>query len=45
MPTLPIKKPPPQQKAATNPTILGPTFSNHVPAKAAAKPKNTIAVE
>src|SRR5215475_12449227 len=37
MPRLPRRKPPPQQKAATMPTVRGPTFSSHFPAKEAQK--------
>ena len=42
---LPIKKPPPHKQAATKPTNLGPTSSNHFPANAAANPRQTIATE
>jgi len=40
-----MKKPTHHKHAETNPTRLGPTSSSHLPAKAAANPRKTIAVE
>ena len=43
MPSPPIRYPPPQQSAATVPTLRGPTSSSHLPAIAADRPRKTIA--
>ena len=45
IPKPPTINPPPHKHAAVTPTQRGPTSSNHLPAIAAAKPKNTIATE
>ena len=45
MPRAPQTKPPPQSRAATTPTMRGPTASSHLPAKAAARPRQTMATE
>jgi len=44
IPRPPTIKPPPQQAAATVPTIRGPTCSSHLPAKAAESSRKTSAM-
>src|SRR5690349_4682093 len=41
MPRAEMKKPPPQQQAATNPAFRGPSRSTHAPKRAADEPRNT----
>ena len=45
MPKPPTINPPPHRHAAVTPTQRGPTSSSHLPAIAAAKPRNTMATE
>ena len=40
-----MRKPPPKQSAAVNIALRGPTRSSQVPVKAAANPRNTMAME
>jgi len=43
-PSAATMNPPPKQQAATNMALRGPTSSSHLPAKAAASPRNTMAM-
>ena len=45
MPAAPIRKPPPQHRAAVNIAMRGPTRSTQVPSTAAERPSITIAIE